>query len=507
MLSIDPQAPGGPRRSRSFRRPYVLVLMPLFLALAYMAGGAPALGFAALAFPLALAVALPKARTDWDETVGLGRRDDAVGALDMALAMSRRMDWSTGAVAIEIDGFKQVEERHHHAALNRILRVTADRICDSLRDADVAVRLDGPAFAVALSPVRRLDLESAIQLASRIQRNVAAPISIDGANVYVTVSIGFCLAGRLAAPDGEALLQAANVALIEAQRNGPGAVRSFSEAMKSRISSRNTLSHQVHQALENGEIRAFFQPQVSTGTGSISGFEALARWHHPERGLIPPAEFLPALAQAGLMDRLGHLMLTEALGALVHWDSTAHRIPQVSVNFSTDELSDPGLLDRVTSALAQHGVGPERLVIEVLETVVASRADDIVIRNLAALADMGCGLDLDDFGTGHASITSIRRFSIARIKIDRSFVTRIDEDPEQQKMVSAILTMAERLGLDTLAEGVETVEEQEMLLKLGCGHVQGFALARPMPLAETGAWIDAYLRTTAPVTVQRLRAI
>jgi EAL domain-containing protein (putative c-di-GMP-specific phosphodiesterase class I) len=160
-------------------------------------------------------------------------------------------------------------------------------------------------------------------------------------------------------------------------------------------------------------------------------------------------------------------------------------------------------VDRIEWELDRHELTPDRLVIEVLETVVANRSEDVVIRNLAGLARLGCCLDLDDFGTGHASITSIRRFSIERIKIDRSFVTRIDDDLEQQKMVTAILTMAERLGLDTLAEGVETAAERAMLARLGCGHVQGFGIARPMPIKETDAWIHSYdIRRSEPAPVQ-----
>jgi EAL domain-containing protein (putative c-di-GMP-specific phosphodiesterase class I) len=162
------------------------------------------------------------------------------------------------------------------------------------------------------------------------------------------------------------------------------------------------------------------------------------------------------------------------------------------VNFSKEELTDPQLVDRIEQRLYEFGLDANRLAVEVLETVVADHADDIVIRNLSGLATLGCSLDLDDFGTGHASITSIRRYSIERIKIDRSFVTRIDADDEQQKMVAAILTMADRLGLDTLAEGVETNEERLKLAELGCGHVQGFGIARPLPPEDVDNWINNY---------------
>lgn len=477
----------------ALRRPVLLLLMPPLLLIAFLAGGGGALAVAALAFPVALAVAGPLGRgRDRDGLTGLALRPAVVEALDEALTASVRTGRATGAMAIEIDRFKLLEERHDRATLDRLLVVTARRLGEALREADLPARLDGPCFAVALSAVRRLDLEATIQLAGRVQRALSEPVAIGGFNVHLTVSVGFSLPARLPTPTGEQLLQAATLALIEAQRNGPAAIRSYSEAMRARMASRNNLADEVATALDRGEIRAFFQPQISTQTGAITGFETLARWHHPSRGLIPPIEFIPALEQAGLMSRLGETMIHDALSALRDWEGAGIHVPRIGVNFSNEELCDPRLVDRIGWELDRFELTPDRLVVEVLETVVATRAEDVVIRNLAGLARLGCCLDLDDFGTGHASITNIRRFSIERIKIDRSFVTRIDEDPEQQKMVGAILTMADRLGLDTLAEGVETAGEQAMLARLGCGHVQGFGIARPMPMTETVAWIRAW---------------
>jgi len=492
----------------AIRRPHLLALMPVMVGAAWWLGGTAAMVFVALAFPVTLAVVQPiRPRSDGggtDPVTQLPYRNGVVTALQRALRLSSRMGRATGAMVIEIDRFRLLEERYDRAGLDRILRLTAERLQDSLRNTDMAARLDGPAYAVALSAVRRLDLEAAIQMAGRIQRSLSEPIRVDGSNVYLTVSIGFALAARIAAPTGESLLQAAMLAMLEAQRSGPSAIRSYSGAMKTRIATRNGLSDEVAVALDRGEIIAFFQPQVSARSGQITGFETLARWNHPVRGLIPPVEFLPALEQAGLMDRLGETMIHAALSAIRHWDEAGFDIPRVGVNFSNAELCDPRLVDRIGWDLDRFDLTPDRLVVEVLETVVASRSDDVIIRNLSGLARLGCCLDLDDFGTGNSSITSIRRFSIKRIKIDRSFVTRIDEDSEQQKMVAAILTMADRLGLDTLAEGVETPAEHAMLTRLGCGHLQGFGIARPMPMDQTDAWIRSTLtRGSATVDMPR----
>jgi EAL domain-containing protein (putative c-di-GMP-specific phosphodiesterase class I) len=169
-------------------------------------------------------------------------------------------------------------------------------------------------------------------------------------------------------------------------------------------------------------------------------------------------------------------------------------VPTVSVNFSAADLRNPRLPDRLKWELDRFELTPDRLTVEILETVIAASENDMVVSNIAALAAMGCGIDLDDFGTGHASITTIRRFAVRRLKIDRSFVTRVDQDREQQKMVSAIVSLAERLGLETLAEGVETASEHAMLSQLGCGHVQGYGLARPMPMEEASDWILRHMQ-------------
>jgi EAL domain-containing protein (putative c-di-GMP-specific phosphodiesterase class I) len=262
----------------------------------------------------------------------------------------------------------------------------------------------------------------------------------------------------------------------------------------------------IEAALDAGQIRPHFQPQISTDTGAVTGFEALARWHHPERGLLLPGEFLAPLEEAGLSERLGEVMLFHALSALAHWDKAGLAVPTVAVNFSAAELRNPRLPERIQWELDRFDLSPARLTVEILETVVTQTDNDVIVRNVAALAALGCGIDLDDFGTGHASITNLRRFQVRRIKIDRSMVTRVDDDRDQQRIVSAILSLADRLGLDTLAEGVETQGEHAMLAQLGCGHVQGFGIGRPMALEDTAEWIHRHASTTPRPPSLRHRA-
>ncbi|WP_017928055.1 putative bifunctional diguanylate cyclase/phosphodiesterase [Limimaricola hongkongensis] len=470
-------------------------LAPMLLLGALILGGALGMALVVAALPLTVASAVGRPILSRggprDSLTGLGDRASLTMALDRMLHRTAG-GRSVAAMAIEIDAFKQLEQRHDRAAVEQVLRIVGERLQDGLRGDDALSRLDGPCFGIALVSDHKLDLDSVIQLGQRLQQAVSDPIEIGEAQVYATVSVGFALALRLQQPGGTELLQAATLALIEAQRRGAATIRSYSRAMQHRISTRNNLCDEISAALDRGDLTAYYQPQVSIRDGRITGVEALARWHHPDRGLIPPAEFLPVIEQAGLMGRLGEIMVQDGLNALRLWDAAGLSVPQVAVNFSQSELADPKLIDRLAWELDRFDLSPDRLVIEVLETVVAHRLEDVVVRNLSGLAGLGCRLDLDDFGTGHAAITSIRRFSIQRIKIDRSFVSRIDTDPEQQKMVSAILTMADRLGIETLAEGVETQAEREMLARLGCGHVQGFGIARPMPRPETEAWLRSF---------------
>jgi diguanylate cyclase (GGDEF)-like protein len=391
-----------------------------------------------------------------------------------------------------IEEFEQVAERFGQAAADTVVQRVGERILATLRADDRVGQMGDSRFAICTAPVRHLDLELCIQLAGRVQSAVEEPVSVDGTGIYISASVGFCQHSRAPGNTGADWLDAAAIALREAQRRGPSAIRAFSEQMRQASKASAELREEVVRALEGGQIQPWFQPQISTDTGRITGFEALARWSHPDRGMISPAEFLPAVEQAGQLERLAEVMMYHSFAALKAWDGAGVDVPQVGVNFAGSELNNPKLLDKIQWELDRFELTPSRLAVEVLETVVATAPDDMITRNINALGELGCRIDLDDFGTGHASIASIRRFSVSRIKIDRSFVMKADRDPEQQRMISAILTMAERLGVETLAEGVETVGEHVLLAQLGCDHVQGFGIARPMPFEKTLDWIDRH---------------
>lgn len=477
--------------------PPVLAFLPALALAAFWLGGEMALVLTSLGLPLLFAFLGLYGREagrgiSRDSVTGFMLREGFDAELDRVFGQTAEGSLRSACFVVQIDDIRSVSDQHGHGAADIVVNRMGERILSVLRDNDTVARLGDARFAICLAPVRQLDLELCIQLAGRIQTAVEDPVPVDGIAIYMSCSVGFCLRNR--APEGSSRqwFEAASDALIEAGLHGPSVIRSFTRDIQKRSAARQDLRDDATRALETGQIRPWFQPQVCTDTGRVSGFEALARWNHPRHGLLPPDEFLPMLSELGLMERLGDIILAGSMTALRAWDAAGAAVPRVAVNVGTDQLRDPALTDRVRWELDRNNLTADRLAVEIVETVVSERPDDMVTRNIRSLADLGCVIELDDFGTGHASISAIRRFRISRIKIDRSFILKADRDPEQQRLIGAILSMAERLDLDTVAEGVETVGEHALLAQLGCGHVQGFGIGRPMPFEQTLPWLDEH---------------
>lgn len=407
-------------------------------------------------------------------------------------------------IAASIDDFPAIERQYGKAVCDKVIVETAKRMAGVLRSQDDMSRLSRTSFAIMLPGLRTPETSAVITLCERLQQVVSAPIGVGGAAVRVTVSAGFCVADR--APDltGKSLVKSARAALAEAEQNTPAGIRGFSTRTTNPRKTQKTA--EIVSALRNGQIRPWFQPQISTDTGEITGFEALARWEHPKHGLLPPASFLPALEAGNKLEELGETILNHALRALVDWDKAGVVVPSVAVNFATQELRNPSLVERIKWDVDRFEIDPARLTVEILETVISQHDDDIITRNIRALGAQGFRIDLDDFGTGHASLANIRRFAVDRIKIDQSFVTNVDSDPEQQRMIAAIIGLGERLKIETLAEGLETLSEQSILSQLGCNHLQGFAIAKPMPFDKTIDWIKEHQKTLNTTPIIRKKA-
>uniref|UniRef100_UPI003B52193F EAL domain-containing protein n=1 Tax=Roseovarius indicus TaxID=540747 RepID=UPI003B52193F len=480
--------------------PLALALLPALLLVGYWAGGESALLWATIAFPALMLLAGVFGRAPAPAGMDTGpptRAKSLEEALDTAIRRSREQSGMTACVMLELENHALLCSMHGDVEVDEAADAVSTRLNACLRRRDRVFRLDKATFGIVLSPPRAMTPEAVCKLAARLQGEAQRQGTTRPDTPRFTAAIGISLASGTVGERGAALASVAAAALREACGTGPSTIRIHRPHAAGPAAGIRParLQDEVVQALNAGQITAWFQPQICTDTGRVSGFEALARWCHPQRGVLLPGCFLPHLERAGLTGTLQAIMLREALEALGAWQAQGFAIPGVGVNFSPTDLRDPALADKVAWELDRHDLAASRLKIEILETVVSTSPDDDTARNIRRLSELGCAIDLDDFGTGHASISSLKRFSVDRLKIDRSFIRGIDTDLRQQRMVAAILTMAEQLELETLAEGVETTGEHALLAQLGCGHVQGFGIARPMPPEATLPWLRTHAAT------------
>jgi diguanylate cyclase (GGDEF)-like protein len=473
----------------------VWIYLPAICLIAFWLGGEIGLIITAVAVPSFMALT-GQIRVQTDAMYGekdplthTALRDGLIAWADDRHALSQRTNREIAVLCIAIDDIDALEDRFGRGMRDSVLVETADRLQHFMRDEDLVARV-GSGFAIGICNVRAPETENLLQLSRRIQSIFDEPFCDGPTRTYCSMSIGLASHCHIRGSGGANLMAGAQRACELATMAGPGSVRVYSDGLSSNKINERDQAREISNALESGEIFAWFQPQIIVETGQISGFEALARWDHPERGLVAPGHFLDDVDRAGLSQRLAEVILKQSLTALNAWDEAGFDIPTVSVNFSSDELRNPRLPDHVRWELDRHSIAPERLVVEVLESVVAETSEDVISRTLNAISRIGCRIDLDDFGTGYTSFINIRRFNVGRIKIDRCLVSQLDHDDEQHKMVAALLAFSEKLKVKALAEGVETPAEVEALRNLGCHEIQGYIAARPMPLGETLLWLE-----------------
>ncbi len=409
------------------------------------------------------------------------------------LASDLGFDERIALLHVDLDKFKAVNDAQGHDAGDHVLRHCADLLKSQVDGCDnVVARAGGDEFIVLL---RTEDDDDDIQKFGQLLiKLLSRPVSFRNRVCNIGASIGismFCCDG----PDNlTSALSAADIALNEAKRDGRGLCYTFKEEMRHEALRFIEMAQEIRVGLQQGQFEPFFQPQINARSGAIVGFEALIRWRHPEKGLVPAFLFLTAAERAGLMDEIDALVMDRACFAasqLANWG-----VPEscVSINMSMPQLRDPKILKRLLDHTQAYGICPSRLRIELLESVLLDDRSATIIENVHRFIEHGFRIELDDFGTGHAAIASLRKFAVSRIKIDRSLIENIDSDSELQVITGAIIELADRLGVKALAEGVETIEEQQQLISLGCECAQGYLHARPMPLVQLRGWVAATMR-------------
>ncbi|MFU2488079.1 EAL domain-containing protein [Thauera sp. WH-1] len=419
-----------------------------------------------------------------DALTGLPNRAALMDRLHQGIKQAQRNGTMLGVLFLDLDRFKWINDTLGHDAGDAMLQAMAARLSGAVRDSDTVARLGGDEFAVILPNLHRV--EDAESVAAKILDSVLAPMSLRGHSLHVGGSIGLAVYPQQGTSE-EALLRHADLAMYHAKESGGNRYQVFAEQMNARAVERMMIESELRQAIDAGELELHYQPQIALAGQGLSGIEALVRWNHPRLGQLAPARFIQLAEDTGLIWPLGLCVLDLAVAQMAAWQREGLAVPRIAVNVSPAQLR-PELIGEVETILRRHGVAAERLEIELTESALT--ADGPAVNGLLqALRRMGVSIAVDDFGVGYSSLTLLRRLPISALKVDRSFVTELAWNRQDVAIVEAILAMAHSIGLRTIAEGVEQVEQKVALSVLGCQEAQGYLYSKPLDAAATTAWL------------------
>ncbi|MFW1676542.1 EAL domain-containing protein [Pontibacter sp. JAM-7] len=421
----------------------------------------------------------------YDPLTGLPNRVLLADRLHQAMLQATRYESPLAVLYLDLDGFKQVNDQHGHAIGDSLLSIVSGRMQEVLRQSDTIGRLGGDEFVAILAVLHPETCDIFLQ---RLLQVVSDPVYVDGIELQVSASIGVTFYPQADRVDADQLLRQADQAMYQAKIAGKNRFHLFDPSLEQSLRGQHQMLKQIHLALQNGEMRLFYQPKVNLRTGKVVGAEGLIRWLHPEDGLRMPASFLPALEDQPLQVELGEWVIRQALSQLRIWQGTEMELP-LSVNLDAYHLQQPEFLERLKLILAEFpDVPADMLELELLET---SELRDLhqVARVIRACAELGMTFALDDFGTGYSSLVMLKNLPVKHLKIDRDFVRDMLNDSHDLAIVEGVLGLTTAFQREAIAEGLETVEHGNMLLQLGCELAQGYGIARPMPPENMLKWL------------------
>ena len=424
-----------------------------------------------------------------DPLTGLPRREPFLEQLARAVTMAAKDENYTFTVLmVDVDRFRWLADSIGHQAADGMLAILARRLQACVRPEDTVSRFGGDKFAVLLESLD--DVALATEIANRIRMSVHEPFDVDGQTVYTTVSIGLTTSAR-GYDDPDEVISDVAAAANKAKERGQDRHEVFDTKM--RIDALTTLRLEValRQAVERDEFELHYQPIVDLRKGNLVGFEALARWRHPRRGIVSPGEFIPVAEQTGLIVQIGRWAIREALRQLGRWQESLPSLGplSMSVNLSGRQIADPRLLEEIETALADHEIVPGTFRLELTESVLMDNAETVQ-RILTALRQQGVRIWVDDFGTGYSSLSYLHRFPVDGLKIDKAFVDALDGTDQGTAMIRTILSLAENLGVEVIAEGIESTVQADKLIELGCARGQGYLFGRPLAASSVTGLID-----------------
>ncbi|BAN36087.1 hypothetical protein SCD_n02279 [Sulfuricella denitrificans skB26] len=414
-----------------------------------------------------------------DSLTGLANRTILNDRIGLLIERAVREKTVVALLLLDLDRFKEINDSLGHGAGDELLRGMAARLTDLMRDSDTVARLGGDEFVVL---VEMDTADSAIPVAQKILDALTKPFSISGREVFISASLGISLYPKDGA-SAEELLKNADVAMYRAKKGGGNTFRFYNEGMNTSSVERLNLETRLRHAVDNGELLLYYQPQVNLHSGEIIGAEALIRWQHPEMGLVSPLKFIPLAEETGLIFPIGEWVMRTACAQIKAWQDGGMMTPPVAVNLSAHQFRQRHLVKMTTGVLLDSGIDGRYLELEMTESAMMEDTDR-VIRVLRELKEAGMTISIDDFGTGYSSLSYLKQFAIDKLKVDQSFVREITRDPKDAAIVVAIITMAHSLGLNVIAEGVETEGQLEYLRSHGCDEMQGYFFSRPVPVGD-----------------------
>lgn len=424
-----------------------------------------------------------------DPLTGLPNRLLFRDRVEQEIAISHRNQQQAAVLFLDLDRFKNVNDTLGHDAGDHLLKLVSERMRGAIRNNDTVARQGGDEFMVLLRDIH--STEDAALVAGHIIKQLQSPFMLGAQEVHIGTSIGIALYpedGR----DFDALTKHADVAMYHAKANGGEQFSFFNDTMNVRARERLLLETELHHALERGELVLAYQPQADIDTGCLTGAEALIRWRHPERGLVPPNDFIPLAEETGLILPIGEWVIGEACRQIRAWMDDGLPLIPVAVNLSARQFHQPDLVQRIESALAAQDLPPQALVLEITESTVMDKAES-TITILNRLADAGFSIAIDDFGTGYSSLSYLKRFPVDKLKVDKSFVTELPGNANDAAIATAIIQMGTSLGLRVVAEGVETSGQRDFLVDRGSHGMQGYWYGRPMLVNEFTSFVQGHV--------------